>query len=541
MALENVVSMLLGVSVAVGLGVGLLATILRLRAPAPSSASAAGRVTPANPGAATASDLRAARVVSTLLVLAWAVVAEQMAPDAPKTQAIGLTVAAAGLLAGLLTLGPDRLVLGGDGRLRGPANFAWVVAGYAFLAMALPSAATRQWAAVGGATGLAIPALVAAVFRLEGRASAGALLAAQGAALVGALVWGDRLRSKHGAGLGIAVSWGAAVALFGALGAFAFSGRKDSGTAGEANGIKDEANGTEGEASASGIPLATGPRPDPAFQSAIAAGLLAALAAYPLIALALREPSAAIPAAIGAGMAAFFAMIAMLWQTSESEPPPALAFGLLLLGAGTLLLVNRLYGMAGLGLCGVGLAALGTADGRALRWLAVLLPAAFGGRALLHVFLDRTYLRLEGVDVSQTYAFAALILGFAFATALVRFKDFLAPGPVAGAVGALFLISSPLLVGYFIHLLPLAGFIAGIIAAAFGLAALCDGLESAAARLGPFLVMSCAGAAAAAPYLTSISNAPRQQRIVVFIVVAVLGLWYAGSALRSQLQRPAAA
>jgi hypothetical protein len=450
-----------------------------------------------------------------------------MAPDTPKAQAIGLTVALAGLLSGLLTLGPERLVFGGDGRLRGPGNFAWAVAGIAILAMALPNPATRQWAAVGGATGLAIPALVAAVFRLEGRASIGALLAAQGAALAGALVWGDRLRSKHGTGLGIAVSWGAAVALFGALGAFAFAGRSAHSSAGQAN-----AGGT--------FPDSAG-YPRQAFLTTIAGGLFAALAAFPLIALALREPSAAIPAAIGAGMAVLFAVIAMVWQVSDAEPPPALAFGLLLLGGGTLLLVNRLYGMAGLGLCGVGLAALGAADSRSLRWLAVLLPAAFGGRALLHVFLDRTYLRLEGVDVSQTYTFAALILGFAFATALVRFRDYLAPGPWAGAVGALFLAASPLLVGYFIHLLPLAGFIAGIVAAGFALAAFCDGLESAAARLGPYLLVTCAGAAAAAPYLTSIINAPRQQRIIVFILVSGLGLWYAGSALRSQLQRPSAA
>ncbi len=502
--LSNVVSTMLMLSVAAGALVGAWSLALRFVRPFQ------GRTEP---------GLMAARVCSLVLVLAWAAAAARMAPDSGRAIAVGIALAAGGLAGGLLVLGPARVAEGGDTRLLGPGNLGVVVAGLAAAAIAVPDANLRPWIALGAVVGLALPALAAGIFRLEGRARAGAVLAAQAAAIAGAMVWGDKLRPGHNLGVGMALSFAGAVCLVGG-------------------------------AAAIGFPATVNPLVPP-----IAAGILVAVVAYPVLALALRDAAMAVPAAVGGAMAALIALVTMAAEGLDgsgargsdrdagtaSELPPFLAMLLLVLAGGTLLLINRLYGMPGLSLCGIGLAALAAGDARAVRWLAALLPAVFGGRALLHLFLDRTYLRLEGVDVTQTYAFAALVLGFVVATALVRFHEHLAPGPWSGAAGALLLAASPVLVGYFIHILPLAGFLAGVMAAGFGMAALCDGLEEGAARLAPYLVLVCGAAAIAAPFLQEVINAPRQQRIVVFLIVSAVALWYAVSSLRSQLQRPAAA
>ncbi len=438
-------------------------------------------------------DLLAARICTVVLVLAWVAGAFRLAPPG-KIGFLALAILIGGLVGGFVTLGPLR---GGV-----PGNLAAVVALFAALLLGVADPASRQWAALGLALGLALPALAAGIFRLEAQAFSGALLAGQAAALAGALVWGDRVFAAHQVGAGAAIGFAGVVVVMMAIGTWALPGSRQ------------------------GAPLA--------------AGALAALAAYPLLALALRQPAAAFPAAIGAGMAVLLAFGVGLVGSADEEPPAFLAVVVLVLGGGTLLLINRLWGMPGLGLAGIGLAVLATADDRATRWLAALLPAIFGGRALLHLFLDRTYLRVEGVDVTQTYAFAALILGFVLATAFVRFHDQFASAPLAGGVLALLVAASPVLVGYFIHLLPLAGFLAGVIAAGFALAALADGLERGAARLAPYLALACAGAAAAAPFLTDMINAPRQQRILVFLVVSGVAIWFAVSTLRSQ-PRPSAA
>ncbi|MBM3269986.1 MAG: hypothetical protein FJZ01_20315 [Candidatus Sericytochromatia bacterium] len=442
--------------------------------------------------------LRAPRIWNAVLVLGWAGAAWWLAP-AGKTWPLAIAVVAGGAIAGLIALGPLRE----ESRLRAPGGFAAVVAAFAIAALATGGdAAARQWAALGLPLGMALPALTAGVFRREAEAFAGALAAGQATALAGALIWADRIYPAHQVGTGAVLGFAGAVALLMALAAFALSAQ-------------------------------------PA-RAPVAAGALAALAAYLLVALALRQPHLAIPAAIGAGMAALLALGAGLAGPPEEEPPALVAVLLLVLAGGTLLLINRLYGMPGLGMCGIGLAALATADNRATRWLAALLPAAFGARALLHLFLDRTYLRVEGVDVTQTYAFAALILGFVVATALVRFRAELAADAWSGGAAAGLLAATPVLVGYLIHILPLAGFLAGLIAAGFALAALCDGLEEGAARLAPYLGLACAGAAAAAPFLTEVINAPRVQRAIVFAVVTGIASWYVVSTLRSQ-SRPAAA
>lgn len=523
--LSNVVSTLLLLACAAGAVVGAVTLALRfMRPPGAGPDETSGGA--GQPAGAEGQALTAARLAALVLVVAWAAAAGRIAPDGARAAAVAIALAVAGVASGFLVLGPAWVIEGGDRKLLGPGNMGFLVAGLAAAALAVPDVGVRPWIALGAAVGAALPALAAGVFGLERRAYAGAVLAAQAAAIAGAMVWGDRLRPQHNLGIGLALGFSGAAIVVGA-------------------------------AAAAGVPARMGPLAVP-----VAGGLLTAAVSYPVLALALREPAMAVPAAIGGGMAALLAGVVGVASgfggppggaeapASDGVPPAAkwsrepathfLAVMLLILAGGSLLLINRLYGMPGLSLAGIGLIALSAGDARGVRWLAALLPAIFGGRALLHLFLDRTYLRLEGVDVTQTYAFAALILGFVVATALVRFRSHLAHGPLAGGAAVLLLAASPVLVGYFIHILPLAGFAAGVLAAGFGLAALCDGLEAGASRLAPYLVVVTGGAAIAAPFLQEVINAPRQQRILVFLVVSAVALWYAVSTLRSQLQRSAA-
>lgn len=544
MPISNVVSTLLMLACAVGLVVGAVTLALRfVRLPGdlggpsgPESSTMAGSDGPG--GASTGSGvmlapsergLMPARLCALLLVVAWAAAAARMVPDTARAAAAAIALLIAGVFSGALILGPERLVQGRAPGLTGPGNMGFLVAGLAAASIGIPDPALRQWMAIGAAVGVALPAVAAGIFGLERRAWAGAALAAQAAAIGGAMVWGDRLRPQDNLGVGLALGFAGGACLVHAV-------------------------------AVAGVPTALGP-----LAPTLVGGLLGAAVALPVVALALREPTLAVPAAIGGGMAALLAGVALAdgdrvpdhggaaargepdgegkgrgMEAGSDEPSPFLAMWLLVLAGGTLLLVNRLYGMVGLSLAGIGLTALTAGDSRRMRWLGALLPAIFGTRALLQVFLDRTYLRMGGVDVTQTYAFAALILGFVAGTALVRFRSLLAPDPWAGGAAALLLASSPVLVGYFIHILPLAGFIAGAIAAGFALAALGDGLEAAASRLAPYLVLVSGGAALAAPFLQEVINAPRQQRILMFLVVSALALWYAVSAVRSQLRRSAA-
>lgn len=472
MPLAQVAQAFLLLSAAVGVFVALMTLAMAMR-----SEPVVGQ--PSEP-------LTAPRATAAILVLIWAVLAGIWTTPLPLGVVSAASIALSGALATALILGPTRLFSRVDPRL---LNAAWLGASLALVSLglaAMPDSAGRAAWLVAATIGSAIPPLVAAMYKLESRAIPGALLAAQIAAMAAAAIWGEKAHAAYNVGGALPVAVAAGLLIVVAIASLLF--------------------------------------PDRSPLPPIATAILGAILAY-LICLIFRLPQSFAPIAAGCAVAAV--TVAFLQAAPDNELPPLMILALVGLAGGTVLLINRLYGMQGLGLAAVGLLPLAAGNPRNGRWLAAVLVALFAVRALLQVFLDRSYLRHDGVNITQTYAFGGLILGVLLPVAAARLKQALPGKRILPGATAILLTLIPLLVGYMVHLLPLAAFLAGLIAGAFVLALFVDKAESAAGYLGPLAILATAAAITAAPYLTSVINAPRTTRLIVLAVATFVALAYA--------------
>lgn len=283
----------------------------------------------------------------------------------------------------------------------------------------------------------------------------------------------------------------------------------------------------------------------PRVASPFVAPLLLAALVAPIGAWGLRlAPQVLWPSLLGFALAA---ALALVWLACERIPRERsgtlLELAMVLVAGGCLLLANRLFGMFGVCLTGIGLTLLLLARGRA-PMLAGILVAGFAGRAFLQLFLDRTYLNQYGVDLTHTYTSFGLIAAFLVPFALVALRRDLAPSGVLLALEALAILLFPPLMGYFIHVDPLASYLAGLLVTLYVLGILAPtgfGEGRFAALMPPLLLSAAASSLLAAPWLITVLNAPRQDRLVVFAAATVLVLAYLVALTRQRPPAPAEA
>lgn len=256
-----------------------------------------------------------------------------------------------------------------------------------------------------------------------------------------------------------------------------------------------------------------------ALSGAIAAGV------FLLAALGLVSGLYAQPIGLAVAVAAGAVIGAVAPAFIRSGPAGALgAVAVLVLGGVLLVVDNRLMGVLAIALGGIGLAA-GAASGA--RGVLTLLVAIFAARAWLQLFLDRTLLTAYGVDLTHPYAFAALVAGGLLPVVAALAGRVVRPeGPLLAA-WAIALAAVPAWIGYFIHVEALGSLMAGLMAAAFVLGAARGEETMAEARhLAPsLLIVSVATTLLAAPWLVSVMNATRAERLVVLLAgLAILAL-----------------
>jgi hypothetical protein len=252
------------------------------------------------------------------------------------------------------------------------------------------------------------------------------------------------------------------------------------------------------------------------------------------------ESNVVLPSLMGLGLAIALSLLLMVSERTTREhagPLPALA--LVLVAGGCLLLANRLFGMLGVSLTGIGLSVLLLAQGRA-PLLTGILVSGFAGRAFLQLFLDRTYLNQYGVDLTHTYTSFGLIAAFFVPFALAALRRTIAPAGIFLGMEALVVLVLPALMGYFIHVDPLASYLAGLLVTTYVLGILAEeGLTAYrfAPLMPPLLLSAAAVSLISAPWLITVLNAPRKDRLIVFACVFALLLVYLIALVR---QRPAA-
>lgn len=383
----------------------------------------------------------------------------------------------------------------------------------------IPDPVLASYAVMGlllGMSATALPLALAGHARAEGLASALGLFAASGAGLV----WGDRAFAD----VSVGSAW--ALALSGLALAVSYV---ISATMG-GNALADKLSGAEGATT-----------PLPRTVAPFLGSLLAMALAAPLGFWGFRlGASVVLPSLLGFGLATALALLLLVSERVPRErtgPLPALV--LVLVAGGCLLLSNRLFGMVGVTLTGIGLSTLLLAQGRA-PLLAGILVSGFAGRAFLQLFLDRTYLNQYGVDLTHTYTSFGLIAAFFVPFVLAALRRSFAPTGILLGIEALAILVLPALMGYFIHVDPLASYLAGLLVTLYVLGILAEeGLTTYrfAPLMPPLLVSASAVSILSAPWLITVLNVPRKDRLVVFVVLIVLVLAYLIALLR---QRPAA-
>lgn len=411
-----------------------------------------------------------------------------LAPAADKGLLALVGILAGGLLGWGLGMGPASLFWRDEPARDLLARWSVALVGLVALDALVPDAVLASYAVMGGLLGMAVtvlPLALAAHARAEAMSATLALVAVAGAGLV----WGDRALAAASLGSAWALALAALVLLL--------------------------------SYGATHLPRLVAP-----FAAAV---VLAALAA-PLGAWGFRlSPQVLWPSLLGFALAAVLALLLVVSEripTERSGSLPMLA--MVLVAGGCLLLANRLFGMFGVTLAGIGLSVLLLARGRA-PMLAGILVAGFAGRAFLQLFLDRTYLNQYGVDLTHTYTSFGLVAAFLVPFALVALRRDVLPSGLLLAIEALLVLVLPVLMGYFIHVDPLASYLAGLLVTLYVLGILSPpgfGEGRFAALMPPLLISASAVSLLAAPWLITVLNAPRQDRLTVFAVVLVLLLAY---------------
>lgn len=280
----------------------------------------------------------------------------------------------------------------------------------------------------------------------------------------------------------------------------------------------------------------------PQAWASLAGGLLLASISLPLGLWWLRLDPRFLWAAL-AGVALAVALGGLVRLAARAEAARALAdVGVALVAGGVLLLCNRLFGIHGVAIAGVGLTIF-LADRGSAAAVAALLGSAFAGRALLQLFLDRTYLRQVGVDLTHPYTALGLVAALLVPFALQGLRRYF---PVRGPLLALtsfFAIALPLGLGYFVHIEPLATYMTGLVllGITFALARPEAGVPSLSALVPPLLLSAAPLSLLSAPWLIQVMNTPRATRIAVFVAVSILLLGYLLAVVRSRVEPTVAA
>ncbi|MBO9539796.1 hypothetical protein J7643_04290 [bacterium] len=351
----------------------------------------------------------------------------------------------------------------------------------------------------GGVLGLSATVLPLSLSE-EPRAEAMALTLALVGGMAAAVVWGDRAVSQYGVGTARALGWSAL-----------------------AVGVRY---------ATLSLPRTWGP---------LAGALLLAGIAFPVGLWGLRLDPRFLMAAL-AGVAVALVLGAMARLAERAEPARAIAdIGIALVAGGALLLCNRFFGIHGVAIAGVGLTLFLADQGRAFS-AAGLLGASFAGRALLQLFLDRTYLRQVGVDLTHPYTAFGLVAALLVPFALQALRRYFPLRGVLLGIGAFFTLLLPLGMGYFIHIEPLATYLMGLIllGLTFALARPETGTPSFATLVPPLLLGAATLSLLSAPWLIAVMNTPRASRIAVFAALAIVVLGYLLALVRRPNQPVAA-
>lgn len=151
--------------------------------------------------------------------------------------------------------------------------------------------------------------------------------------------------------------------------------------------------------------------------------------------------------------------------------------------------------------------------------------AAFAGRALLQVFLDRTYLHQYGADLTHVYTSFGLLSALLMPYALLALRQAYLPRAVLLGIEALLALAMPWLMGYFLHVDPVASYMAGLLMVTFVLGLLGEAQVTHFrfhALMPPLVVAASAASLVGAKWMITVMNAPRMQRLVVFLILMAL-------------------
>lgn len=257
-----------------------------------------------------------------------------------------------------------------------------------------------------------------------------------------------------------------------------------------------------------------------------------------------------------AGLAGLLALLA-LSPSGIAHPIPAYALGfalavglsllppahaqrsgtaaLVTIGGGAVLLLSlRLGGVGALGLTGLGM--IGLAGLSPAHWATTLIGVA-GARIALQTFLVRTNLHDIGIDLTHTYGFAGLILGLFWPLALAALHPRLGNRSPLLLPFGWSLVLTPILVGFILHVEPLATLTMGLLAMALTLGLLRpDGSRMAADLSLPLLGLTLATTLLSSAWLVSMINATRWVRSLVLLVVLAAVMAF-GLALQTQTGR----
>ena len=239
----------------------------------------------------------------------------------------------------------------------------------------------------------------------------------------------------------------------------------------------------------------------------VATVLLIAFAAWMTANSLFSAPALFYPLSIGLLLALSLLFILRL-------PGPLVPLSVLLISGMALLLANRLFGSYGVSLAGLGLLAIRPAG---IKTEAVVLTV-FAARPLLQLFLLRTGLNEAGVDITKTYAFAALFLAVLLPFVLGATRRFFREDRLFSGIVLLAILLLPGFAGFFLHIEALAALLAGglILALVFGLTE-----ESDLFHFPSSLVLSgLSFSLLLAPWFMQVINLPRLPRLIAFLVLA---------------------
>ncbi|MBI6546245.1 MAG: hypothetical protein HY692_05590 [Cyanobacteria bacterium NC_groundwater_1444_Ag_S-0.65um_54_12] len=452
------------------------------------------------------------RLVAALLTILLAILLGWFTPTWPRRLVLGGAIATTGILTTALLLGPFTLQLKCDTRLITIGRLACCLVPWSLALAFLPDPDWHAELVLGVAIGSMLPAITAAAYQRKTSAIHGAMLSAQLTDISGAILAGNLKIPVYQLGEAFPLVLTAAFML--AM-----------------------------VASVLVLPH------QPLFSTFLAIALSGGLA-YLLAFHVFRLENTLFPVLWGIGSATISsALVALIASDTAQSPaalitkhqeadylPPLFTIALVILNGGVLLLVNRLYGVAGIGLAALAFLPLTMSKLPCLRWLATLLMAIFTARLFLYLFLERAQLQQSGIAIDQPYTFAMLVAGFLVPHSCERLRQLTDErARLLPVLAVLLLTALPFLLGYLLQLLPLAAFLTGCFASTLVSGLSLQRAEQTVSFLAPLLLWNTIAAVIIAPYLVKVSSMPTGLRITAFLLFAVIASLYAILAVRKKV------